>query len=764
MSGSRLRGSLFAVVAVVAVLNAMAPFGEDAARVFASALQACIGIGAIVTAAVVARRVAGPARWWRVLVISAMGCWVVGEAVWWSSGAAQHGGTAALPGTIAYFGPPALSLAAMIVLAVSSGALEQRPDRSSSYYRAVAVLDGVLAALAFTILVFISREGAVSGLALPHSRDAGVVVSYSVLQLSVVVAATLLAMAYRRDRPSRANFLLLSGGVLVIASSDRLMAYLLTLGLENADLWGGVGFTLGPLMIAYALLPLPRRERGRSGEAMDWVQAVLPYIGFLGTIVLLSFHLLGGRTMEPVVVLAGLGTIVLVTLRQIMAMRAQRTLTRRLFETQRRLAHQVHHDPLTGLPNRLLFGQRLDAAMRHGRFVLVFVDIDDFKDVNDKFGHAAGDELLSAVGARLGDCVRDTDTLARIGGDEFAVLVEGDPDAPRAETPEEIADRFRVALDPPFAVHGSSVRVRVSMGLVRPSADQPVDSSDELLRQADISMYAGKRLGKDTAVVYRPTGVTVDFPSALRRADGEAPAGFRLVYQPVVTLPDGDIVAVEALARWTAPNGMQIPPLTFVAMAEGSGLGADLDALVLDIACREVRALDADLAIHVNIGAARLGNRAFERQVARTVERYGVDPARLVLEITETVPIVDLTEGAAAIERLRALGVKIALDDFGAGFNSLTYLQVLPVDIIKLDRGLAVGAEPGRGIALYRSIISVCEAAGLDVIAEGIETAAQADAVLSAGCHQAQGYLFGRPLPLAEIPGLIGSDRRRNPR
>ncbi|MBO0676507.1 EAL domain-containing protein [Mycolicibacterium sp. S2-37] len=759
MSGSRLRGGVFALVAVLAAVNATEPFGGDTARWVAVVLQGCVGIGAVGCAVLVGLRVEGPARWWRALVVAAMLSWLVGEVLWWSSGSAESGGTAPLPGVVAYFGPPALSLGAMVVLAVSSGGLERRQDRPSFYYRVVAVLDGLLAALAFTILVYIARQGAVSGAALPRSQNATVVVGYSVLELLVVVAGMLMAMMYRRDRPFRANFLLLSGGILMIASSDRLMAYLRTLGLENADLWGGVGFTLGPLMIWFSLLRLPRREGGLSEDAMDWVQSILPYFGFLGTIVLLSFHLLGGRTMEPGVVLAGLATIVLVTIRQFVAMRAQRTLTRRLFETQRRLAHQVHHDPLTQLPNRLLFGHRLDAAMRHGRFVLVFVDIDDFKDVNDKFGHAAGDELLCAVGARLAECVGASDTLARIGGDEFAILIEGDDEAP-----EVIADRFRDALHAPFAVHGSSVRVRVSMGLVRPSTDQPVDSSDELLRQADISMYAGKRLGKDTAVVYRPMGVTVDFPSALRRADGDAPPGFRLVYQPVVTLPDGDVVAVEALARWTAPNGMQIPPLTFVAMAEGSGLGADLDALVLDLACREVQVSDPEVLIHVNIGAARLGNRAFEEQVARTLQRYDVEPGRLVLEVTETVPIVDLAEGAAAIERFRALGVKIALDDFGAGFNSLTYLQALPVDIIKLDRGLAVGAEPGRGVALYRSIISVCDAAGLDVIAEGIETAAQAETVLSAGCHQAQGYLFGRPQPLAEIGGLNGSARRRTPR
>jgi diguanylate cyclase (GGDEF)-like protein len=683
-----------------------------------------------------------------------MSSWLVGELFWWFGGNAD--GTAPLPGVAAYFLPPVLSLWAMIVLARSGGGLQRRHDRPLAYYRLVAVIDGLLAAVAFSILVFIAGLGAASGAALPRSQNTTVVVIYSLLELVVVVVAMLMAMGYRRDRPYRANFLLLSGGVVLLVTSDRLVAHLQTVGAADADLWGGFGLILGPLMIAFSLPELRRPAGSRSEEAMDWAQAVLPYIGFVGTLALLSYHLLAERTLAAPVVWAGLTTIVLVTARQFVAMRAQLLLTRRLFDTQRRLAHQVHHDPLTGLPNRLLFAQRLQIATRHSRFVLIFVDIDDFKDVNDQFGHAAGDELLCAVGARLRGCVGPADTLARIGGDEFAMLIEGEHDAP-----EVVADRLRVALHAPFAVHGSSLRVRASMGLVRPSADEPARTSDDLLKQADISMYAGKRLGKDTAVVYRASGVTVDFPSALRRADGGAPPGFTLVYQPIVSLTRGELLAVEALARWTAPNGMQIPPQTFVAMAEGSGLGADLDALVLDLACREVRAAGSDIDIHVNIGAARLGNRAFEQQVAQTLERHGVEQGRLVLEITETVPIVDLAEGAAAIRRLGEIGVKIALDDFGAGFNSLTYLQALPVDIVKLDRGLVVGAEPGRGVALYRSIIAVCDSVGLDVIAEGIETVAQADAVAAAGCRLGQGYLFGRPQPLAELAALTGFDRRR---
>lgn len=283
-----------------------------------------------------------------------------------------------------------------------------------------------------------------------------------------------------------------------------------------------------------------------------------------------------------------------------------------------------------------------------------------------------------------------------------------------------------------------------------------------LLRQADVSMYAGKRVGKDTAVIYRPSlGVSTDFPTALRQADGGAPAGFSLVFQPVVTLPDATPVAFEALARWTAPNGTDIQPDAFVAAAEAAGLGAVLDDMVLDLACSELESAGVDMVLHVNIGAARLGSLEFERRVLRTLDRCGLTPSQLVLEVTETVPVVDLADAAAQITRLNAVGIRVALDDFGAGYSSLTYLHALPVQIIKLDRGLAVGPEPARIETLYRSVVRLCNSLGVDVIAEGIESTAQADTVFSAGCRLAQGHLFGRAVPIVDlgVPREVPSGR-----
>ncbi|WP_370464913.1 putative bifunctional diguanylate cyclase/phosphodiesterase [Mycolicibacterium sp. P1-18] len=747
ISGGRLRFGIFAVVAALTVANAVAPYGGDAARFVALGLQSVVGAGALTCAVITARRAHGIARAWRLLVIAATTCWLVGEVFWWLG---DRSAEAPLPAVIAYFGPPVLSFFAMVLLVHSGGWPGPRRGGPSPSAVAIAVLDGLVAAAAFSVLVFIGGLGATTTYALPRSHDDAVVGAYSLLELVVVVFAVLMATGYGRDRLHRRNYLALAGGIVLIAGSDRLIAYLWSIGVPDPDVWGGAGNVLGPLMIGFAVLDVKPRDDGAGDAAMDWAQLVWPYLGFLSVLLLCATHLLIGLTLPTVVVWLCMAMVVLVVARQLVAIVTARQLTRRLYVAQRRLAHQVNHDALTGLPNRLLFGRRLDAAMRDGRFVLIFVDVDDFKEVNDQFGHAAGDELLRAVGERLRRCVGASGTLARIGGDEFAILIENDDDPP-----EVVADRLRVALRDPFAVHGSSVRVRASMGLVQHGADDPTPTADELMRQADISMYAGKRLGKDTAVVYSPSsGVVVDFPSTLRRAAGAVPPGFSLAYQPVVRLPDRAPVAVEALARWSAPNGIQIPPSTFVALAEGAGLGAALDAMVLDLACREIQEVGSPLAIHVNVGAARLGNRGFEQQVMRTLDRHGVDPGRLVLEITETVPIVDLHEGAAAIERLGALGVQFALDDFGAGFNSLSYLHSLPVHVVKLDRSLAVGDEPDRGLALYRSVIGLCSALGLDVIAEGIEREAQADTVFTAGCRYAQGYLFGRAAAVSELAGV----------
>lgn len=756
VTGGQLRLGLFAAVVALLFVNALGLWSDQTAHWLNTALQGIAGVSVLVGGLVIAKRVSGLDRVWRLLIVAGFVSWLIAEGLWWS---VQATGASSAPwiAVAAYFLPPIFSGSALAILAYAWGGIRGLGGELD-YTRVLALLDGLVAALSFSILVMIAGNGGMTGSAVPRSDSHVVMVAYAGVELVVVVAAVLMAMGFRPDRPYRQNYLLLAGGVVLLATSDRLIAYLTTVGVERADLWGGFGFVLGPMLIGFSLLRRPPAPaEGLSQEAMNWVQLTLPYVGFLGIAAVFVFHLLLGEQLSPVAMYGALVMIFIVTVRQIIAVRAQRQLTQGLLEARHRLAHQVHHDALTGLPNRVLFAERLDEAIANGPFVLIFVDLDDFKEVNDRFGHAGGDELLCAVGERLQRYIGEADTLARIGGDEFAILIVGE-DHP----PEVVADRIRVALRDPFAIHGSSIRVRASMGLVRPDLNDPAPTSDDLLRQADVSMYAGKRVGKDTAVIYRPSlGVSTDFPTALRQANGAAPAGFSLAYQPVVALPGATPVAVEALARWTAPNGADIQPDAFVAAAEAAGLGAQLDAMVLNLACSELESLGVDMALHVNIGAARLGSLEFEQQVLRTLDRCGLTPNQLVLELTETVPVVDLADAAAQIARLNEIGIKVALDDFGAGYSSLTYLHALPIQMIKLDRGLAVGPELARIETLYRSVIRLCNSLGVAVIAEGIESPAQADTVYSAGCRLAQGHLFGRAAPIANlaVSGEVPSGR-----
>lgn len=740
---SRGHFALFAGVGALAVVNALAPWGPDAAVRGEAVLQVTTGVGAAICGVVVATRTSGPPRWWRLCYAGALLLWALGQVLWTAGG----GGTAPPVTRIIYLTVPLFALASVFLLLRASGGITTPKDSAGRQTLFTNAVDGVVAGMSFLVLAILGDFGTTSARALPRTDSPALSITWAVAELVVVACVVALTMIYAPGRPYRTNFLLLAGGLLLMAGADRLVAYFASEQIWAGERWAAIGLIMGPVLIGFAMLEHPQRVDHPDERRLDWAHLILPYIGFVGITLLLAYHVWIGGVISPVVSVLVIAMVVMISVRSVLATRAQNLLTRRLYWAQRGLAHQVHHDALTGLPNRLLFAEHLDRAMRDGPFMLIFIDLDDFKEVNDRFGHAAGDELLCAVGDRLKEHLRRGDTLARIGGDEYAVLITDDGD-----DPEVVADRLQMALREPFAVHGASLRVKASMGVVHSDAGGPSQTSDDLLRQADVSMYAGKRLGRNTAVVYDPAQrMTVDFPTALREASGAPPDGFRLVYQPVVSLTDGSLVALEALARWTAPNGMAIPPETFVAVAESAGLGARLDELVLDLACRDVSAAGLDVDIHVNVGATRLGTLGSELDVSRVLDEYRIPPDRLVLEVTETLPIKDLSAAAAQIDRLRQLGVKVALDDFGAGYNSLTYLHSLPVQIVKLDRSLAVGGEPERDLTLYRSAIRLCTDLRLEVIAEGIETTAQAETILAAGCRFAQGYLFGRPTALSTI-------------
>ena len=423
------------------------------------------------------------------------------------------------------------------------------------------------------------------------------------------------------------------------------------------------------------------------------------------------------------------------------------------------LRHQAFHDALTGLPNRALFDDRLGQALRRSlrggtQPAVVIIDLDDFKAVNDSLGHGAGDELLVECARRFENSIRGTDTAARMGGDEFAILID-DADADRAA--RDVAQRLRAALAEPITIEGRPILVEASLGVAVAS---PGMAAEDVLRNADIAMYAAKNRGGAEIAVFHPEMLQaarerLDLREDLRHA--LARGELEIHYQPVVALGDGRVRGVEALLRWHHPDHGTIPPDRFIPVAEESGLIGPIGAWVLERSCRDLSALEEaapGLRMAVNISAVQLRDDDFPNVVRTALEQAGVAPERLLLELTESV-FAGGEHVAEALGTLRGLGVGLAVDDFGTGYSSLSYLRRLEIDSVKIDRSFVRSIEDDpRDAALVRSIIELGHALGLSMVAEGVEEESQEHFLRAAGCELAQGYRFGRPSPLGAAGGV----------
>jgi diguanylate cyclase (GGDEF)-like protein/PAS domain S-box-containing protein len=435
---------------------------------------------------------------------------------------------------------------------------------------------------------------------------------------------------------------------------------------------------------------------------------------------------------------------------------------RKLLEEQ--LAHQALHDALTGLPNRVLFQDRLSQSLRKprrperartGRHAVLFIDLDDFKVINDTLGHRVGDELLVAVASRIRDSLRAGDTAARLGGDEFTVLIEnvaGPEDAERA------ADRILEQIRRPYELDGHQIVISASIGIAMgvPETDAP----DDVLRCADTALYEAKGLGKGRHETFQPTMNVrawrrLEIEGQLRRAI--AANQLTVHYQPIVDLTTGAIVEVEALVRWQHPDQGLIPPAEFISLAEQTGLIVQVDEFVREVACAQLVAWDREfeiarhLAVSVNISPRELAHTGFASGIAALLERVGLAPSRLKLEITENATL----EGEAALQtlrQLRAMGVRVAIDDFGTGYSSLGYFRDLPIDGLKIDRAFINGLGREReDTAIVTAAVAFAQALDLEVTGEGIESAEQLDRLRELGCQLGQGYLFSKPAEAAEL-------------
>jgi len=440
-------------------------------------------------------------------------------------------------------------------------------------------------------------------------------------------------------------------------------------------------------------------------------------------------------------------------------------------------AYQSLHDPLTGLPNRSFLLERLREAGRTGSSaVLCYVDLDRFKDVNDDLGHAAGDEVLVEFAHRLRGVARADDVVVRLGGDEFAVLCPTPLDVAQSTA---LAERIVLAAAAPFVVRGQRGEQVVSLGAsvgVAGADDGTLESGslDALLLRGDVAMYRAKSLGRgrvahfedDLLEAARGTGaVRARHLMERRLRHAIENASLTLHYQPVVGLPSGQITGVEALARWEDPELGSVPPDQFIPVAERSGLIVDLGRWVLGTACEEAARWPTGVSgvpptVAVNVSPVQLAERGFVDDVRNALAASGLTPCRLILEITETAAITDLPATAARLQELRALGVRLALDDFGAGHSSLTLLRALPVHLVKIDRSFIERVTHDTADAvLVRLVIEAAHSLGRQVCAEGVETPEQAQQIVAMGCDAAQGWLFGRPRPASPELARVLTDR-----
>jgi diguanylate cyclase (GGDEF)-like protein/PAS domain S-box-containing protein len=423
---------------------------------------------------------------------------------------------------------------------------------------------------------------------------------------------------------------------------------------------------------------------------------------------------------------------------------------------QSQLAHQAFHDELTRLANRALFLNRIGhtvARVPRGKHpsAVLFLDLDDFKKVNDSLGHAVGDELLVAAASRLTTCVRPGDTIARLGGDEFAVLLE---DVDSMADVVVVAERISAAVSSPFNLGGRDVFVGVSIGI---ASMQMGDAPDDVLRNADLAMYFAKSRRKGHFAVYEPSmhnemlenlELEVDLRGAVERCE------FELEYQPIVNLVTGEVHGAEALLRWNHATRGYVPPMRFVALAEETGLIIPLGRWVLREACEKAREWRSrnkgrrPLQMSVNLSARHFQDASLLEDVRQALHDSGLEPWALTLEITESVL---MHQSSATLERLRALkglGLNLAIDDFGTGYSSLGYLQQFPIDVLKIDRSFveAVGHEEADPV-LARAIIALGRTLQIETVAEGIERPEQRDGLRTMGCSLGQGYHFARPMP-----------------
>jgi diguanylate cyclase (GGDEF)-like protein len=613
----------------------------------------------------------------------------------------------------------------------------------------------------------------------------GIELAYPVLD-AMALAAVLFVVIHRAADPP-AGLALLALGIACMAVSDSAFWYMndTAAGVPGASPLDS-GWVAGLLLIALAALR--HRPAGHAGRALAHSRLMLglPAVPTVVGMLILATSWLGSRRSAPDATLFGIVlVVVLLSVALLLTISYEnRALTdnleRRvdertaaLYASENELRDRALHDSLTGLANRSLLADRATQALlrsqRSSSLVAIMVlDLDRFKLANDTLGHAAGDELLCLVAQRLQAAVRPQDTVARIGGDEFVVLVEA------IERPHDafmLGERIVEAMKPPFDLGGYQYTTTVSIGVAADS--EPHSDFEQLLSDADVAMYAVKAGGRDAVELFQSSmheQARERFQLQTELRDGLTRGEFWLLYQPEFDCTGKRLVGFEALVRWNHATRGLIPPERFIPLAEETGLIVPLGRWVLEESLRRaatwepVDGSQQAPSISVNVSTVQLNSPSLVTDVHAALIRSGIEPGRVVLEITESALIDDSRRTGEVLHALKALGVRLAIDDFGTGYASISYLQTVPVDILKIDRSFITGSEHDtRGRELLEAIVNIGRVLSLVTVAEGVEQLNQLATVQQMGCDLVQGYIFGRPLPEEEALRVIAEHATSRP-
>jgi len=735
------------------LLTVLGTYASDSVgRTFSDLASCAIALLAALNCALAARSSSGRLRLAWAGLAGATLAWGIGQAIWsWYE--LVLNAEPPFPGwsDVGFLGFP---LGAVVALAVF-------PSNVSHADRRRMTLDGLMAACAIGLVSWETALGAVVHAGGDSALATSIAVAYPMSDIALLVVCVLVLS---RSRAHRVPLAFVAAGLTSMAVADSGYAFLVATDSYQTGSAIDLGWYFAFGAIAFASLTRGATEATSSVMTPTVAGALLPYVPLGGALAFMGWQFANGLQFSTVETVLAVAIVLLVLLRQFLTVRDNQLLARALAERESELRHQAFHDQLTGLANRALFVDRVTHALElHRRdrrpLAVCFLDLDGFKAVNDRLGHAAGDDLLRQVSARFREQLSGADTLARFGGDEFAVLLEDSPD------PVEVGRALLGSLRSHFNVAGGEASVLASVGVAQVGLVDPTPTVDELLVRVDLAMYIVKRRGKADVLLHTGGLQLEDVDDvALARALAKALQDGQVTvsYQPIINLSTGRLDTLEALVHW-APRGRPVSPEVMVRVADSHNLIDSLFRCVLAQACQQLVRWTAlpggsDIAVAVNVSPGQLSSREFPLFVAAELERYGLSGDRLILEITEIGGFLDTVAGIAVCHELRGLGVRLSVDDFGTGLSSLARLRDLPINEVKIDRSFITDIDHHEARRRFVSgVLALAEQVGLTVVAEGVEREAERDVLTALGCHRAQGFLFSRPVAAGDIDPLLDS-------